>query len=47
MTNQIALYLGLVLLAAIGLDLLANDGAALGFLARKFLNLVDWVEFWN
>lgn len=47
MTNQIALYLALVLLAAVGVDLLANDGAAVGFLARKFLDLIDWVEFWN
>lgn len=47
MTNQIALYLGLLLLAAVGVDLLANDGAAVGFLARKFLDLIDWVEFWN
>lgn len=47
MTNTIALYLGLVLLAGIGLDLIANDGAALTFLARKFLHLVEWVVFWR
>lgn len=47
MTNQIALYLGLIILAAIGLDLLANEGAALYFLTRKFLDLVEWVYFWN
>lgn len=47
MTNTIALYLGLAILAAIGLDLLANDGAALLFLARKFVVLVEWVVFWR
>ena len=47
MTNTIALYLGLVILAAIGLDLVANDGAALLFLARKFVVLVEWVAFWR
>ncbi len=47
MTNIIALYIGLVLLAAIGLDLVANDGAALVFLGHKFLRLVEWVVFWR
>ena len=47
MTNTIALYLGLAILAAIGLDLLANDGAALLFLARRFIVLVEWVVFWR
>jgi hypothetical protein len=47
MTNTIALFLGLFLLAAIGLDLMANDGEALLFLARKFLHLVEWVAFWR
>ena len=47
MTNTIALYLGLAILAAIGLDLSANDGAALLFLARKFVVLVEWVVFWR
>jgi hypothetical protein len=47
MTNQIALYLGLLILAGVGLDLLANEGTALTFLARKFLDLIEWVDFWN
>lgn len=47
MTNRIALGLGIVLAAAIALDLAANDGAALTFLARKFLRLVEWVTFWR
>lgn len=47
MTNTIALVLGLILLAAGGLDLWANDAAALTFTARKFLDLVEWVAFWR
>lgn len=47
MTNQIALWLGGVLVVAIGADILANEGAAVMFLLRKFLDLVDWVEFWR
>jgi hypothetical protein len=47
MTNLIALFIGVVLALAIGADLVANDGNALMFLARKFLDLVDWVVFWR
>ncbi len=47
MTNTIALYLGLAILAGIGLDLVVNDGLALHFLLRKFLELVGWVVFWR
>jgi hypothetical protein len=47
MTNTIALYIGVVIAAAIALDVYTNDGAALVFLARKFLDLLDWVVFWN
>jgi hypothetical protein len=47
MTNTIALYIGITIVLAMGLDLVANDGAALMFLARKFVALVDWVAFWR
>lgn len=47
MTNQIALAIGLLILAVIGLDLAANDGTGLMFTARKFLELVEWVAFWR
>lgn len=47
MTNPIALWLGLILLAAGGADYALNDGAALFFLARKFLGLIEWVAFWR
>ncbi|NHB76808.1 MULTISPECIES: glyceraldehyde-3-phosphate dehydrogenase [Rhodobacterales] len=47
MTNTIALWLGLVILAGIIADIALNGGSALMFLARKFLDLVEWVDFWN
>ena len=47
MTDRIALWRGLVILAAILADLALNGGSALLFLARKFLDLVEWVAFWR
>jgi hypothetical protein len=47
MTNMIALVLGILIAAAIGTDLLFNEGAALFFLTRKFLDLIEWVAFWR
>ena len=47
MTNTIALWIGLILVAAIIADLALNGGSALVFLARKFLDLIEWVDFWN
>lgn len=47
MTNRIALWLGLILAAGIGADFALNNGAALFFLARKFLDLIEWVAFWR
>ena len=47
LTNRIALWIGLILLAGILADLALNGGSALGFLARKFLDLIEWVAFWR
>jgi hypothetical protein len=47
LTNTIALWLGLILLAGIIADFAFNGGSALMFLARKFLDLIEWVDFWN
>jgi hypothetical protein len=46
-TNTIAVWIGLILLAGIIADVVFNGGVALTFLARKFLDLVEWVDFWN
>lgn len=47
MTNQIALWLFLILVAAGLGDLFLNDASGLFFLARKFLDLIEWVAFWR
>lgn len=47
MTNQIALGLGLLIFGAVGADVLLNAGHASLFLARKFIDLMDWVAFWR
>ncbi len=47
MTNRIALWIGLLLLAAISADLALNGGSALVFLLRKFLDMVEWLAFWR
>lgn len=47
MTNTIALWIVLVLAAAMLADFMLNGGLASEFLARKFLDLIEWVDFWN
>ncbi len=47
MTNTIAFYLGLVILVALGLDFVFNDFMASLFMARKFLELLNWIAFWR
>lgn len=47
MTNRIALALAILTLLCLILDLVLNQGAVLLFLARKFIDLVDWLEFWR
>ena len=47
MTNSIAIVMGLVILALIGVDLLVFDSGALIFLAKKFSALIEWIAFWR
>jgi hypothetical protein len=47
LTDRIALWIGLILLAGIIADLALNGGSALAFLARKFIDLIEWVAFWR
>jgi hypothetical protein len=47
LTDRIALWIGLILLAAIIADLALNGGAALNFLMRKFIDMIEWVAFWR
>ena len=46
-TNRVALWLILILAAASLADVTLNDGLSLQFLARKFLDLIQWVVFWR
>jgi hypothetical protein len=47
LTNRVALYLALLIAAFIAGDLVLNGGNILLFLAKKFIFLMDWVEFWR
>jgi hypothetical protein len=47
MTNRLAVILGILILGAMAADFALNDGAALFFLSRKFLGLVDYLTFWR
>ncbi len=47
MTNSIAAFLFVLVLAALGADFLFNDGQATMILARKFLDLIEWLAFWR
>ena len=47
MTNVIAFWLGVILIAAAIADAALNDATVLLFVARKFLDLVEWVAFWR
>jgi hypothetical protein len=45
-TNRAALLLGLLILALIGVDLALGFGGTL-FLARRFLEVLDWLAIWR
>ncbi len=47
MTNQIAIGFGLLLIAAIGLDVALYDSKNLLFLMRKLVELIEWLAFWR
>jgi len=46
MTNRIAIWIVLAVLAALAADLLLGLGATL-FIARRFVGLIDWIAFWR
>ncbi len=47
MTNQIAIFLFLFLLALLGIDLVFNNSAMSLLFAKKFTELIEWVAFWR
>ncbi len=47
MTNRIAFFLALSLLALFALDWFVLDRAGLIILGRKLLDLIDFIVFWR
>lgn len=47
MTNQIAIFLGLLIAAFLALDHLFLGGAMTVFLAREFVTFVEYLSFWR
>ena len=47
MTNQLAIIMGALILLLVGLDVVLWGAENLLFLAKKFLELTEWVAFWR
>ena len=47
MTNQIALYLAVLIVVLVLLDVTFNASAAILFLLRNMVDLVEYLEFWR
>ncbi|MDE4132147.1 hypothetical protein PXK00_03430 [Phaeobacter sp. QD34_3] len=47
MTNQIAIVLGLILIAAVSVDITLFGDTHLVFLGKKLFELIHWVAFWR
>lgn len=47
MTNRIALFMGLAILAAIAVDYSLYGTTHFLFLSKKLFELIEWVAFWR
>ena len=47
MTPRMALYVAIATVAAIPADLFLKQSAAILYLARSFLDLIDTIAFWR
>lgn len=47
MTNGISVALAAIIILVLILDSAFWQGAGELFLARKFIDMVDWLEFWR
>ncbi len=47
MTNTISFWLGLLILALVAVDWLYLDWQLTLFLARKFVDMIEYVAFWR
>jgi hypothetical protein len=46
-TNRIAIFLGLFLIAAIVVDGMIYGSGHLIFLGKKLFELIEWIAFWR
>lgn len=47
MSNRIAILLGIVIVVFVVTDFILFSGDAIVFLARKFMDLIEWIAFWR
>ncbi|MEX0283585.1 MAG: hypothetical protein AB3N23_03145 [Paracoccaceae bacterium] len=47
MTDQVAFWFALVIVAAIGLDLFFYGTEHMIFLGKKFYEFLEWIAFWR
>lgn len=47
MTNRGAAILALLILAAIGVDVLIYGSEHMVFLGKKFADMLEWMAFWR
>lgn len=47
MTDKIALVLGLIIAAALAVDIYLYGSAHMIFLGKKLFELIEWVAFWR
>lgn len=47
MTNSVAIALGALILGMLAIDGLVYGSEHLIFLARKLLELIEWIAFWR
>ena len=47
MTNTLAIYLGLFIVAGLLADFFLTGGTNLLFLAKKFTDMTEWIAFWR
>ena len=47
MTDRLALVLGLIIAAALAVDLFVYGSAHMIFLGKKLFELMEWMAFWR
>ena len=47
MNNQVALFLGALILIGLGVDYMYYDWSGSIFLARTLADLIEWLAFWR